>query len=771
MMGGRVDDARPNLTLAAVGYARMGWAIFPIKGKNHPLISLREASRDTSTIETWWKRWPHANIALATGAPSGIDVLDIDGHEGESALADLVERHGLMPATYESRTSGGRHLFFWADSRMRTTEAVLGPHLNTLGTGNYVVLPPSMHPDERRYVWTVHPKKLDVPARWPRWLVDHLLRQLEAQKRATQGPERSPLEKDFVAKSLAHYAGAVQSAFPNDYVDTVVQAAQELGSLVQMNMLTESELRATLIGAWAKNPDLDKTLDPRQLDDLIQRGLERSGIDWAKAGERVDRKRKGGSGGAGGGGGDDGDEPPDDPDEPESPDEWYWWQDLQKTQKGEVKRSLGNLLIILDNHPSWRECLGLNDRTARSLWMRQPPWDPDNLQGPYPRPIADSDEAFVVKWLEDLLGLEWTSTKVAKALQGIAKLHPFERVREYLEELEWDGKERIDGWLSDYLAARANPLNEAIGSRWLVSAVARTFQPGCQVDHVLVLEGPQGAGKSTAIKALCPPTYVDEWFTDQLGDVRSKDASETLQGAWLVEIAELDALSRAEAHTVKAFITRQVDRYRPSYGRNVVERARRCVFAATTNEHHYLKDATGGRRFWPVSVADKGRALQIERIRKDRDQLWAEAVVRYREGEKWYIDEAKLVAAAMAAQEERYAADEWENLIERWLVDLILDHDCRPDGPRKSLGLDLDSKLRITIGDALKQVGLRDSKDWDRRHQMRAADILGRMGWVRKRRRDGAGGKNRWGYEPTVEAARFVPVPGQQPLDQDPFDD
>jgi predicted P-loop ATPase len=181
-----------------------------------------------------------------------------------------------------------------------------------------------------------------------------------------------------------------------------------------------------------------------------------------------------------------------------------------------------------------------------------------------------------------------------------------------------------------------------------------------KADHMLILEGPQGARKSTAIKVLAG----EQWFTDELPELGSKDAAIHMQGVWIVEIAELDAMSRAEVSRIKAFLTRTTDRFRPPYGRYTIEVPRQCVFAGTVNLDTCLRDETGNRRFWPL----RSGTIDIDALVSDREQLWAEAVHRFREGAIWWIDDPALLAEAAAAQEARYQSDAWEDLIEHWLT-------------------------------------------------------------------------------------------------------
>jgi predicted P-loop ATPase len=189
----------------------------------------------------------------------------------------------------------------------------------------------------------------------------------------------------------------------------------------------------------------------------------------------------------------------------------------------------------------------------------------------------------------------------------------------------------------------------------MIGAVARIMEPGCKMDNVIILEGPQGTMKSTAIAALAG----EEWFNDALPDLHNlADAAIQLAGKWITEIAEMSAVRRSDVETTKAWIGRRVDRYRAPYDRNAADHPRQCVFIATTNDEHYLKDQTGNRRYWPLAC----KAIEVQAIRRDRDQLWAEALTRYRNGERWHLEGEEKTLAEIE-QEDRREIDPWEGRI------------------------------------------------------------------------------------------------------------
>jgi predicted P-loop ATPase len=198
---------------------------------------------------------------------------------------------------------------------------------------------------------------------------------------------------------------------------------------------------------------------------------------------------------------------------------------------------------------------------------------------------------------------------------------------------------------------------------WLISAVARIFQPGCQADYVLVLEGRQGIKKSTALRVLAS----DAWFSDSLpNDVGHKDSKAHLLGKWIIELPEFAQFKRSEIETVKAFITRRHEQFRPSYGRHEVTFERQCVFAGSTNEAEYLVDQTGNRRFWPIACGE----LDLPALVRDRDQLWAEAVHAYRSSEAWYLP-AHIEALASTETQKRVTCDPWMGMVAQILDDLM----------------------------------------------------------------------------------------------------
>jgi predicted P-loop ATPase len=330
--------------------------------------------------------------------------------------------------------------------------------------------------------------------------------------------------------------------------------------------------------------------------------------------------------------------------------------------KGTPFPNLYNVLVALDGDPLLRERFRY-DRMLQAPVLVQPLAlsDDDEISRTAfkPRPVTDYDVSRVQQYLQRVGMHNVGREPVHQGVDTHSEANGFHPVQDFLNGLVWDGKNRVNGWLPKYLGVVSSRYAEAIGRMFLVSMVARIFEPGCKADYMLVLEGPQGELKSTACGIL-----GGEWFSDSLPEIgEGKDVLQHLRGKWLIEIAEMHAMSRAETAQLKAFITRQVDRYRPSYGRMERIQPRECVFIGTTNKDTYLKDETGGRRFWPVRIG----SVDIASLRADRDMLLAEATRLYRGGTQWWPERDFERDVIVPEQEQRFESDAWEEPIAKFV--------------------------------------------------------------------------------------------------------
>jgi predicted P-loop ATPase len=288
----------------------------------------------------------------------------------------------------------------------------------------------------------------------------------------------------------------------------------------------------------------------------------------------------------------------------------------------------------------------------KTMVVAPPPWEYEP-QHFVQRPWGPHDDLLATEHLQRL-GIPVKPQTAAQAVEVVARERSYNPVEDYLDSNEWDTKPRVDHWLTKYTGADETPYTQSIGRSALIGAVARIRNPGCKVDTVPIFEGSQGIGKSQAIRAMFEP-----WFSDEIADLGSKDASMQTQGVWGIEISELDAMSRGEAAKIKAFVSRTTDRYRPPYGARVIESNRSCVFWGSTNADCYLKDETGGRRFWPIKLGK----IDLVGLKAARDQLWAEANRLYLAGAAWWIVNPEAQRIADGEQTARYQGDPWDEAI------------------------------------------------------------------------------------------------------------
>ena len=389
-----------------------------------------------------------------------------------------------------------------------------------------------------------------------------------------------------------------------------------------------------------------------------------------------------------------------------------WYLRCKTTKDGTTISNLANAVLGLREDPAWQGVFSFDEMERRAL-LRKPFLRHDGteaVKGPFPRPTADEDVSAVQEWLQ-IAGLaRLTKDAAHQAVDMVATECASHPLRSYLESLVWDGVNRIsecdEPWLAKYCGAESTPYVDGIGRMFLVAMVARIMQPGCKLDYMMILEGPQGIRKSTACAIL-----AGIWFSDSLPDaITSKDASQHLRGKWLIEIAELQAMSKAESTALKAFMTRTTERYRPSYGRKDVHEPRQCLFIGTTNKDVYLRDETGGRRFWPVKVGVTRDQIDTDGLTRDRDQLLAEAVHRLQAGETWWPDSDFEAEHIKPQQEARFVADPWEDPIREYLTDKTKVKVSEV----ATLGLGMDSVARVSMAD-----------------NNRITAIMGRLGWQR----------------------------------------
>ena len=384
---------------------------------------------------------------------------------------------------------------------------------------------------------------------------------------------------------------------------------------------------------------------------------------------------------------------------------------------GPLLAVLDNLVAILANDERWAGVIAHDEFTGTIFKRRAPP-----TQNAGEGEWLDEDDHRLALWFAQVYGIRRiASYELQSAVFLVADLNRYHQVRDYLNALEWDGAKRLDDWLCAWLGAEICDYSRLVAAKFMVQAIARIFKPGCRAENVLILEGAQGALKSSSLAVLFEP-----WFTDAAFELKNtQEAGQIIRGMWCVELAELDGFYRAESATAKAFFSRPNDRYRNPYGRKPVNVPRQQVFVGTVNHSTYFTDETGNRRYWPVRV---GMTIPIDLpgLTAVREQLFAEAVVRYKAGDPWWVRVGER-AIFEEAQEARYIGDAYESRIRGWLAE---------PGPD---GLVREASIARILGQAL---GL-DTAKWTRAEQMRVGRIMQRIGWERQRE---SGGERQWRY-------------------------
>ena len=342
----------------------------------------------------------------------------------------------------------------------------------------------------------------------------------------------------------------------------------------------------------------------------------------------------------------------------ESDEDNSWMTQLKVNSKtGLPQATIDNIWIILENDPQLKGKFALNRFAGRGEVLAPLPWSNQTKR----RLWDDNDNHGLYWYMEKRYQITGTA-KIDAALSLHSTIHAFNEVTAYLEQLQWDGVTRLESLFIDYLGAEDTPYTRAVTRKAFTAAVARAMVPGTKFDIMTILSGPQGIGKSTLLDKMS-----QGFFNDSIRTFEGKEASELLQGVWLVEVSELDAFRRTDVSRIKQFLSQRADRFRAAYGRHVKEMPRCCVFFGTTNTNDYLQDKTGNRRFWPVDVGLRAASKSVwNDLPRELDQLWAEAVFYWRLGEPLYLT-GDLAAAEKAKQEEHREVSAREGLILEFL--------------------------------------------------------------------------------------------------------
>lgn len=684
---------------AAALYARAGFAPVPVYGVNasrcdcgrsdcsaagkHPVGgNWQKRARADVDIARELFQGHTGNIGIVVGAAHV--VVDIDYyHGGREGLETLPS----MPPTLTSRSGSGQgeHRIFalapGQDAEEITNRKVAeGVDIKTR-TGQIVVAP-SLHRSGNRYQWI----DLTPPAPLPSELYERIRKRRVV---AIQSARPASSDSTLLRRAQAYVARLPAAVSGQDGHRSCFAAARACWGWIEKG-LPEPD-------GWTLFLSYNQRCDPPWSErELSHKWKEARQADRIPVIE--DRAPA----------------PPPFATLPEPELDWRARLIYQPSKSGPDKpaKHHENAVVVLRYCPAWKGRLHL-DEHAQRVMVTAPPWHESDAPAPQstePREWTDADSARLSSWIRrDVFGLDLTVADCDRAVAIAAEANPRHPFREYLDGLTWDNTPRLAEWLHLCLGAPQSDYAASVGRWWLIAACARTYQPGCKVDNVLILEGAQGLRKSSALRLLASPRF----FSDTPIDLHSKDAYLALQGRVIVELGELESLRKVDADRAKVFFSSPVDQFRPPYGKRTISVPRGCVFAGSVNHSVYLTDTTGNRRYWPVLCGQ----IDLELLAQARDQLWAEAAWRFKAGEPWWPATADEVALCAGEQVQRVEADAWSDMISQWARD----------------------RDEVAVLEVWEGCFRADASKLTRREEIRIARALQADGFARRQKRIGGG--------------------------------
>ena len=611
-----------NCLEAAIKYAtKYNWAVFPVDAESkRPLTphGCKDAKKNVGAIKHWWKKWPNANVGIATGSVSGLVVIDEDldrdkDIDGFQSIRKWEQINGELPETISVVTGrGGVHLYYRYTGSDINNRAGLIEGVDVRGEGGYVVAPPSIHPNGTEYQWEYSPDDIEIAD-----LDDKVKLLLSSGKTDSKEPFKLP--------------ATIPSGERNSTLFKLACSLQAQG-------MTDAAIRATV--SATNDTQCDAPLDPEEVDQIIN-----SALTYKKGESKIIN----------------------------SAGEWHEPKIICRTDKdgNETDRPLQTIANA-------EEAIAYDKDLFGRIWYNEIAYVP-YVYGSLPwkdgkgwREWTNTDDSNLRSYIENKYGLK-SGDKIMDALTNVAHKCSINPIRQMLEGCQerWDGNKYIENLLPMMLGAEKNEYTTAVMRLFMMGAISRIYYPGCKFDYMLVLVGNQGGGKSSFLRFLA---LNDDWFNDNFSTLDSLRAIENLRGMWIVELAELQATKRAkDVETIKSFITSRVDTYRAPYNRRTEQRKRMCVLAGTSNPVDFLTDKTGNRRFLPircdVSKATFDMFKNEDETRFIFAQAWGEAMNEFeRRGRRVHLVlSAKLQAEA--EREQAYYLEEDPNIgiIQEWL--------------------------------------------------------------------------------------------------------
>lgn len=686
---------------AALRLAERGFHVFPVHtvrpggvcscgaphcervGK-HPRTKhgLKDATKDPKQIAAWWLEWPDANIGLVPWLSRHV-VIDVDPRNGGTeGLAELEAQHGLLPDTARVFTGGGGfHIYLTVpDGCDHVPSRLLRPGVELKAMGSYVLAPPSTH-------LSVHlgaaPATAGPGYAWDTALGDHMvdapfwLVEAPPKGKVYARSGRPPIE-GLLGAAFTHAGMTGRMLGPDKVaVQCPWESDHSQGSRFDSSTVVFGPCDGKNLGHFHCSHSHCLS---RSWKDVLD-ALPKQSVEHAK--EVVPKAAKVVAGTA----------------------QEEWEKLLARRSSGEPSKDPGNLMLMMENLPEWKGIIAFDESRGKMIWRRNLPDVPGAAPSHDPRAnkeLRDGDWIDVAHWFRMVRSVTFSKDTISDVLQHVGNRSRFNSLAEHIAKLP-AGKGLLDDWLVRYLGVQDTYYARRVGRWWLISAIARALDPGCQADHVLVLEGAQGAGKTTVFRIL-----GGEYYDGSVPRLESTDGVLSFQGVWIREFAELAAFNRSDFQTIKAIITEKMDRFRPPYGRHFIEAPRRCVFCATVNPgEDWLKDPTGGRRFWPVRVGN----IDLVGFSRDRDALLGEAREAFLSGEAYHPprEDTEIQETIQTEQSSRQQTDPWSNIV----LQLAETGEHTPDAYYRALNIEVSKRSHQDanrIGKILRSAGYERAK-------------------------------------------------------------
>ena len=606
----------PEMMQAALDLAARDLAVFPLVERDKlPAIKggFTGATTDAEQIEAAWEHRPNLNIGIATGTMSrGVVVIDLDidedkDEDGVATLRAWEREHGELPETASAKTGRGGLHLYYRCDQPVASSVNVDKGVDVRGEGGYVVAPPSVHPNGSRYEWEEYLD--DVPIARADENVYAFIRSVQLEKKRGRKFQLPEVIPDGKRNdTLMRYAASLQARGTED-------------ALILASLEAANKLKC--------NPPLSEA-------ELVK--IVESVTQYEKGNAKNPNAPSGGRGGA----------------------------SLMLGSNGKPQQTIENCCRVLESDPALSGRFYYDVRAYTRMVQTPVPWDAEEAD----RAISDADYCGLAAYLEREYGL-MSKQKAIDAVVSVSVRNKRNVVAEWLDSLQWDGNERMDWLLCDYLGCEPSDYTISVMRLLMFGAVARAYRPGTKFDYMPVLVGRQGIGKSMFLRRL---GVKSSWYCDNLNTIEGDAAAEKLRGMWIVEMAELLATKRSrDVEAIKAFITSTVDTIRPKYARETEQRARACVFVGTTNDAQFLSDTTGNRRFLPIEcgIYEPAMDLFADDVQERFYQAWAEAAHKYKTKHPKLVLSAELQAYAIERQERFLEDDPRVGLIQAYLDDRV----------------------------------------------------------------------------------------------------